>query len=303
MKLTGRVAVFLLATLFMVPVTAPAAYAAGDLWVEPRPSEVRQPGIDITRTETGARALAAFEKRIVAITGNADPIDVAAYGVFAKLEGDPEGVWVLPVGARLPAVTVTRTGISMTTAATPTRDPATATHVATSASASSIAWQSPHCYARYTEVYGWFDHCRQFGKVAYDGDSTRDHWVLKQYGTCKSSSQWTLNRCQLKSVRQSGSPTLYWEDWAPDADTSGSCRSIDVGVNVQGISVPLTYTGCERNDITKGSSPGSFTSAWKVDYGVHQSERAVRSQIAVGVANGKVPMFVLSWDIDGARWM
>ncbi|WP_223169208.1 MULTISPECIES: hypothetical protein [Microbacterium] len=52
------------------------------------------------------------------------------------------------------------------------------------------------------------------------------------------------------------------------------------------------------NDITKGSAAGSFTSMWR-DSGVASSERAVQSQIAVGVPNGQRPTYTLAWDITG----
>lgn len=64
------------------------------------------------------------------------------------------------------------------------------------------------------------------------------------------------------------------------------------------VGVSGNYTGCEVNDITKGSAAGSFTSAWS-SAGTSQSDRAVQSQIVVGVPNGHTPAYTLSWDISG----
>jgi len=256
-------------------------------------------GNDITDTSRGQQAvarLADLSAQFGASTGV--KLDRAAYQVVEGIAGDPNAIWVLPKASELPAIQTTPSGVSVIVAAEPeaTAESTSAAAVVPLAS-KGIAWQSPYCYSRYTEAVGWLDHCRQFAQVTYDGDSSRDHWVLKLYGTCKGNSGWWMQRCQLASVKN-GTTTQYWEDWSPKSDTSGGCRSISISVSAFGVGVSGNYTGCETSDITKGSAAGSFTSAW-ASSGVSQSERAVQSQIAVGVPNGQLPSYTLSWDISG----
>ncbi|WP_339567105.1 hypothetical protein [Pseudokineococcus sp. 1T1Z-3] len=277
---------------------------------------------DITATKAGQ---AMLQRMQVSTAAFAAPSQVNAPGetlssvaslktpeylVFTGVEGDEAATWVVPAGQPLPEVKTSATStevskVSVQTVAVPTpvadtstvRRPvadASATRVA--AAGGSIKWQSPYCYARYTETGGWFDHCRQFGSIAYDGDSSRDHWVLKQYGTCKSTSGWQVGMCKLSSTKKSGSTTQYWEDWAPRADSNGKCRSISLAVTAGVVNVGGSYDACETNDITKGSAAGSFTSAW-TSIAKASTERGVQSQIAVGVPNGKVPAFSLGWDL------
>ena len=162
----------------------------------------------------------------------------------------------------------------------------------------SIAWQTPNCYARYDQTIAWFDHCSQWGSVSNDGDSLRNHWLYKQYGTCKSRPGVVLRECRLSSERLSSGPALSWEDWGPRADkTTSSCSSVDISVSAYGVSVGGSFTGCEVIDITKYADGGHFKVAW--NYGgqrVVNSERATQYQIAFGTPN-LTPKLLTSWGL------
>ena len=288
----GRWAVPVVAVLVLVPVTG----ASASISQTPHPT-------DITSTDRGESLLEATALRLAPAiaAGQIKGLDLSEYRVVNDLPGDPGATWVIPADVELPKITVTSDGLSVVEVVTP--DPVSV-HSGGGAAGrpgmsltGTLTWQSAYCYSRYTEAMGWFDHCRQFGYIASDGDTSRDHWVLKQYGTCKSNSGWRMSLCSLSSVRASGTATQYWEDWAPTADSSGACRTISISVTAFGVGVSGSYNACETNDITKGAAAGSFGSAWKGS--VASSERAVRSQIAVGVPQGQLPGFTLSWDING----
>lgn len=281
------------ALLTLLPATGAAAASPDEL----------PPGTEITDSAQGRAFLAETAARLApaVATGELRGLDLAASRVYDGIPGDPDAIWIVPAGAELPEVTVSADGVHVSidaVAEAPTsRGIGGAPGKAGLAAAGTLTWQSAYCYARYTEPVGWFDHCRQFGYIAADGDTSRDHWVFKQYGTCKSVSGMRMSLCSLSSVRKSGSTTQYWEDWAPTADTTGGCRSISISVSAFGVGVSGSYSGCETNDITKGAAAGTFTSAWKGS--VASSERAVQSQIAVGVPQGSTPAFTLAWDING----
>lgn len=179
-------------------------------------------------------------------------------------------------------------------------------HRTRAAAKPSFVWYTPTCAARYTQKepganvsIAWMDSCTRWGKVTNDGDRQRDHWVFKQYATCKGVGNWALSLCEIGSYRTAGTSTLSWEDWAPRADSSGSCRSTSLSVSAHGIGVSGSFTACENLDITKGAAGANFKSAWRG--WVINSERATQYQIAFGVENGKRPNLTVPFTVNAKR--
>lgn len=291
MKFLGMTAVASLAfSLALVPAAAVAA----------------EEGLEVlTDTPAGEAYLEKFEERIEELPGLAP--DTSDYAVVSNVPGDIDGaIWILPDGSTLPKVVFTESDGSFEVTFSVESSPEEQIGLARGGSldggvgsrAGTLSWNAPTCFARYTTTYGWFDRCTQWGKVVNDGDSARDHWVFKYYGTCKSNAIYYVQSCGLSSTRSSSSSTLYWEDWAPRGDSTGPCRSVSIGVSVFGISASGSYEACDTVDMTKFTAPGSFSNTFRTPR-VLNSERGVEYQISLGVPQGGTPRLTTNASMTG----
>ena len=223
------------------------------------------------------------------------------------MPGDVDGsIWIVPDGSVLPEVVFTEVDGSFEVIMSVESSPDEAIGLARGGSldggaasrAGSLSWNAPTCFARYTTTYDWFDRCTQWGKIINDGDAARDHWVFKYYGTCKSNAIYYVQSCGLSSARSTNSSTLYWEDWAPRGDSSGSCRSVSIGVSVFGISASGSYEACDTVDITKSAAAGTFANTFRTPR-VLNSERGVEYQISLGVPQGGTPRLSTNASMTG----
>ncbi len=170
------------------------------------------------------------------------------------------------------------------------------TLITTQATSTGFVWQAPYCYARYSNTYGWFDHCTQWGYETYSNSPSTVYWAFKQYGTCKSAGSWAIESCTLGS--SSTQSYLQWADWSPKSDFSTSCGStVSLNVQLAFVNVGASYTGCDHYDITKGSSPADFSNAWQ-GYAYH-SERSVAYLISISTPSWQNPSLNIHWGVGG----
>lgn len=271
----------------------------GPAYADPNPHS-------LNGTSKGDSILSTAQHRFDALAENeSEKVRVDDYQVVTNVPGDAaDAIWVLPPGAEVPVVRQLSDGsisVDLTTSSGPTTsgNSGGAGGRGGAFSFGTLSWNSPTCYARYSNVNGWLDRCVQWGRILNDGDSAREHVVFKFYGTCKSNPGFTLTACSLTSVKSAASGTLYWEDWAPKADSNGACRSTSISVSAFGVSVGDSYQACEVLNITKNAAAGSFSNQWAYSGGVAGSERSVEYQISLGVTQGSSAVLNTSFVVTG----
>lgn len=174
-----------------------------------------------------------------------------------------------------------------------------ATNVAAFASAGT-SWVNygNACQSREQNATGFIDGCYQIYKESADNDSAYDYYTWKQWATAKSTGIYALNAAWGKSWRNSTSTgAWYWVDWSPRADLDmGNCASYSLGVSYIA-EASATYTVCDKWDMLKSSTAGTFQNYWR-GY-AYRSEREVAHMTLIKTPAGRKPV----WSFDhGFSW-
>lgn len=151
------------------------------------------------------------------------------------------------------------------------------------------------CYDRRSNNTAWYDVCRSWHHLAKDGDSNRETWGHKQWGTAKSKSIWNLTHFEVKSWRKTGTPDQDWLDWSPRADSIyGHCQTRTIAVKVNAASLEQSSEQCEEWDIDKGAQPADFANTWWGN--INRHERDVASVKSTSTPNGYRPVNMVRYD-------
>ena len=157
---------------------------------------------------------------------------------------------------------------------------------------SGAGWQlmASACQSREQNSTGYIDVCWKKYRLTNDGDGQFDYWVWNQYATAKSTGIFTLSTAWGKSWKNTAqSYPWYWVDWSPNADlTLGNCSNVTVGVSYI-VELSATYTACDRWDITKSATAGTFQNYWRGS--AYRSERAVAHMTMIKLAQGQTPSY------------
>lgn len=278
----------------------------------------------ITATDRGQDYLTEALQRFDTTMGGADQglgarthaqavpaIDGSSYDVVENLEGDPGAVWVIPADSPRPAIVTEPNGrISITATSTAPAEAHLGLRDAQGrgVAASSLYWYTPYCYARYSpgvelgsQYGGWSDMCGQWGILQGHNDANYDHYVYKLFATCGPNANWLIRECGVGTKQDpSLSEQPLWTDWAPKADTSGGCRSVNMGLTLFGVSVAGDFQSCEENDITKQAAAPGFTSVWKFggSTGATSGERTSGQQLGLKWKHGSPAQVALQQWIE-----
>lgn len=151
------------------------------------------------------------------------------------------------------------------------------------------------CYDRRSNSTAWYDTCRSWHHLAKDGDSSRETWGHKQFGTAKSKGIWNLMRFEVRSWPKPGTADQKWLDWSPRSDTDyGHCQTRTIGVNVNAAYLEHSTEQCEQWDIDKGASGADFANTWRGN--VNRHERDVASVKSTSTPNGTSPVNYVRYD-------
>lgn len=280
--------VLVASTALFVAASLPFSVGAAPLMALP-------PGArDITATALGSRL--AQEARV----------RFAALGITEELRvvEDDSGYTVAPTDTEFVAVPVTHADGSAGTTAMPITAPQPAANTGLfgsiqAAAAAEPAWaiQTGNCFSRINHVYAYIDHCYQIYKMTNDNSSTRDYFALKHYATAGPNSPWTLGYAYIQAYRLSGTTAQTWLDWDPKGSWQGGCSTVSLSISWLGAGLGLNVDRCERWDVVKQNPTVNFKETW-LNPGT-RSTRGLGFEIAVWVAQGTWPQWVVPADADG----
>jgi hypothetical protein len=128
--------------------------------------------------------------------------------------------------------------------------------------------------------FSWNDGCYANWVVKYDGDRMWNYYTVKAMSSCKNVEVSRLTSCGhgIKQNKEQNLGAPQWDDWAPNADSVGDCRTKSVSVSSGPISISGDYTHCETQKIYKYSEAGKMSSYWK---GKKDGTRGTQHQVAV----------------------
>ncbi|MFJ1975303.1 hypothetical protein ACIO93_42545 [Streptomyces sp. NPDC087903] len=134
----------------------------------------------------------------------------------------------------------------------------------------------------------WNDGCYADYVVRYDGNAAWNYYTVKSMSTCKNNQSNMLLSCghgvKQNKAKNDGRP--QWDDWAPNSDSTGDCRSKSISVSAGPISVGGSYTHCEKQKIYKYTEAGKMSSYWKDR---RDGTRGTQHQISVKYPPGSRP--------------
>lgn len=130
-------------------------------------------------------------------------------------------------------------------------------------------WQltNSHCWSRIYASSGWgyMDTCYKIWKMMQETNGSRDDFLIESYATMTGNSGSGLEWAWIQTTKY-GSVAQYWVDWAPDASTSGGCRTVPLGVGMSyagvGGSISSAFTACEQLDVSKGNPTVTIYEDW-----------------------------------------
>lgn len=165
--------------------------------------------------------------------------------------------------------------------------PVVGPNVAAYADSGSATWQlsNNECQTREENGTGWIDGCWQIWWLNGDNDAGYDYYAWKQYATASSKGIYTLHDAFGSSSRESGSTGPWsWVDWNPQSDMAvGNCSQRTIGVSYIA-EISATYQVCDTWDISKSSTPGTFSNYWRGS--AYRSERAVAHMTLIKTPTG-----------------
>ncbi|WNI31506.1 hypothetical protein OG322_22715 [Streptomyces sp. NBC_01260] len=130
--------------------------------------------------------------------------------------------------------------------------------------------------------FSYNDSCWSDYVTKYDGNSTWNYYSVKAPSSCHKNTATFLTSCGHGVERNAAKgPAVKWDDWAPAADSNGSCRDKSISVSVGPLSVGGSYTHCETQKIHKYAQNGQMSSYWA---GKEEGTRATQHQVSVKVA-------------------
>jgi hypothetical protein len=174
----------------------------------------------------------------------------------------------------------------------PTVPPDAATNPIAQAIPSSETAFASECVPRIQNATGAMDVCWEAERYSNDADPAKDYYLLHVWstfgGVTGSGARWAVLKANLVGAPADG----VFGAW-PDGDFDGSCRQIDVTLQLAQGPIPVDVCGHTSGSDTEGwGHRATWTcEGWCLIPG--QDDRALNLFVWVGVAEGTIP----SWDI------
>jgi len=131
----------------------------------------------------------------------------------------------------------------------------------------------------------------RFSDLVLNGGVDRRPWSLYHYVTIEPRGNAALSNASIWN-EPNASPVTYWGDWNPRSDQSAQCSPVEVGIS-SGSPVTLSFTRCEKWDITLGKTPGQFRNHWDAQGARVTEKRQIAYAVEVFVTGDSVPGWTL----------